>query len=62
MNTKKLAELLKNGHVDITSGQRLGYLLDILPLSMDLEPLESQLKKYKTSRRLAGGIEQATCY
>ena len=52
LDAEKLAELLKNGDVDITAAQRLGYLLDALQLPIDLLPLENQLKQLKTSRRL----------
>lgn len=52
LNAEKLADHLKNDDVEITTAQRLGYLLDILQLPIDLLPLENQLKKRKTSRRL----------
>ncbi len=53
INPEKLAELLKNGDVEITSAQRLGYLLDILNLPINLIPLENALKIVKKiSRRL----------
>ncbi len=52
LNAEKLAELLKNDDVEITTAQRLGYLFDVLQLPIDLLPLESQLRKRKTSRRL----------
>lgn len=52
LNAEKLAELLKNGDVEITSAQRLGYLLELLQLPIDLLPLENQLKQCKLSRRL----------
>lgn len=52
LNAEKLAELLKNEDVEVTSAQRLGYLLEVLQLPIDLLPLENQLKKQKISRRL----------
>jgi predicted transcriptional regulator of viral defense system len=52
LNAEKLADHLKNDDVEITTTQRLGYLLDVLQLPIDLLPLENQLKKRKTSRRL----------
>lgn len=52
LHNEKLAELLKNHDVEITSIQRLGYLLDVLRLAVDLLPLENQLKQQKVSRRL----------
>ncbi len=52
LNSEKLAELLKNNDVEIAVAQRLGYLLDLLQLPIDLMPLENQLRKCKTSRRL----------
>ncbi len=52
INATKLANLLENNDVDITAAQRLGYLLDVLQLPIDLKPLENQLRKRKTSRRL----------
>lgn len=52
LDAEKLAELLKKGDVEIATAQRLGYLLDILQLPIDLLPLEKELKKCKTSRRL----------
>lgn len=52
LNAEKLAELLKSDDVEITSVQRLGYLLDVLKLPIDLLPLENQLKQRKVSRRL----------
>ena len=52
LDAEKLASLLKNDDVEITAAQRLGYLLDVLQLPMDLLPLENQLKQRKTSRRL----------
>ncbi len=52
LNAEKLAELLKNGDVEITAAQRLGYLLELLQLPIDLLPLENQLKQCKLSRRL----------
>lgn len=52
LNAEKLADHLKNDVVEITTAQRLGYLLDVLQLPIDLLPLENQLKKRKTSRRL----------
>lgn len=52
LDAKKIAELVKNDDVEIATAQRLGYLLDILQLPIDLLPLESELKKCKTSRRL----------
>ncbi len=52
LDAEKLADLLKNGDVEITAAQRLGYLLDVLPLPIDVLPLENQLNKKKTSRRL----------
>ncbi len=51
-HAEKLAELLKNDDVEITTAQRLGYLLDVLQLPIDLLPLENQLKQHKKSRRL----------
>ena len=52
LDAEKLAKLLKNDDVEITAAQRLGYLLDVLRLPIDLLPLENQLKHRKTSRRL----------
>ena len=52
LDAEKLSELLKNNDVEITAAQRLGYLLDVLQLPIDLLPLENQLKQRKTSRRL----------
>ena len=52
LDAEKLADLLKNDDVEITAAQRLGYLLDVLQLPIDLLPLENQLKNRKTSRRL----------
>lgn len=52
INSEKLAELLENGNVEVATAQRLGYLLDMLKLRIDLFPLENQLKKEKISRRL----------
>ncbi len=52
LDPEKLADVLKNDDVEITIVQRLGYLLDVLQLPLDLLPLEKQLKQRKTSRRL----------
>lgn len=52
LDAEKLAELLRNGKVEMTAAQRLGYLLDRLRLPIDLLPLENQLKQCKKSRRL----------
>jgi predicted transcriptional regulator of viral defense system len=52
LNAEKLGALLKNDDVEITSAQRMGYLLDVLQLPIDLMPLENQLKQRKISRRL----------
>lgn len=52
LNAEELAELLKKENVEITSAQRLGYLLDVLQLPIDLRPLENQLRQQKISRRL----------
>ncbi|MCW5590392.1 MAG: type IV toxin-antitoxin system AbiEi family antitoxin [Legionellales bacterium] len=52
LHGEKLGLLLKNDEVEITTAQRLGYLLDALQLPIDLLPLERQLKERKTSRRL----------
>lgn len=52
LDARKLVEFLKKGDVEIATAQRLGYLLDRLQLSIDLLPLEKELKKHKKSRRL----------
>ncbi len=52
LDAEKLGVLLKNDEVEITSAQRLGYLLDVLQLPIDLTPLEYQLKQRKMSQRL----------
>lgn len=52
LDAEKLGVLLKNNDVEITAAQRLGYLLDVLQLPIDLAPLEHQLKQRKMSRRL----------
>lgn len=52
LNPNLLAELLNNNDVEITAAQRLGYLLDTLPLSIDLDPLATVLKNKKPIRRL----------
>ena len=52
LDPKKLAGLLKNDDVEITTAQRLGYLLESLQLPIDLAPLENQLKQRKLSRRV----------
>ncbi|MEM9103306.1 MAG: type IV toxin-antitoxin system AbiEi family antitoxin [Pseudomonadota bacterium] len=52
LDAEKLADLLKNDDVEIAATQRLGYLIDVLQLPIDLLPLENQLKQRKTSRRL----------
>ena len=41
---KKLLQMVAVYDVELTSAQRLGYLLDILQLQVDLEPLEQVLK------------------
>ncbi len=52
LDAKKLGALLKSDDVEITATQRLGYLLDVLQLPIDLSPLEQQLKQRKMSWRL----------
>lgn len=52
LQAEKLSLLLKNDDVEIATAQRLGYLLDVLQLPIDLLPLENQLKQRKVSRRL----------
>lgn len=52
MKPSILALLVRDGNVDIIAAQRLGYLLDVLELSVDLQPLEQALKGKKISRRL----------
>lgn len=51
INPTLLSNLLKNNEVEVTSAQRLGYLLDMLHLGIDLAPLESILKQKKIVRR-----------
>ncbi len=59
LKSGRLAELLESEDVEITAAQRLGYLLDFLKLSFDLEPLEKVLKGKKPVRRLlVTGIDQ----
>lgn len=52
LDAGKLAELLGNNEVETASAQRLGYLLDVLQLPIDLAPLENQIKQRKISHRL----------
>jgi predicted transcriptional regulator of viral defense system len=52
INSTALAELLRNNEVEITTAQRLGYLLDTLALNLDLDPLASALKQKKATHRL----------
>ncbi len=47
INPILLPDLLKNNQVEQVSAQRLGYLLDILHLDIDLTPLESRLRQKK---------------
>lgn len=59
LNPDLLAELLKQDDVEITAAQRLGYLLDFLQSTIDLEPLHRCLKQNKVIRRpLVAGSEQ----
>jgi hypothetical protein len=52
LQPKKLAQLVESGDVKVTTSQRLGYLLDSLNLSIDLQPLEQALKPKKPTQRL----------
>jgi predicted transcriptional regulator of viral defense system len=52
LDPERLSEIVKNNDCDITSAQRLGYLLEALKLPFDLRPLEHQLNQKKKSRRL----------
>lgn len=52
LNSEVLAELVKSGHVESTTAQRLGYLLEQLSLSTDTEPMHEALKKKNVMRRL----------
>jgi predicted transcriptional regulator of viral defense system len=52
INPTVLAELLRNGDVETTTAQRLGYLLEFLELDIDLEPLASEIKLKETQPRL----------
>lgn len=59
LNPDVLAELLKQGDVEVTAAQRLGYLLDLLQSTVDLQSLHRQLKQKKIIRRpLVAGSEQ----
>ncbi|MCC2666596.1 MAG: hypothetical protein K0R24_1352 [Gammaproteobacteria bacterium] len=52
LDVKKLSGLLRDGNVEITSAQRLGYLLEVLQLPINLLSLENELKKRKQSHCL----------
>lgn len=60
LQSEKLVQLVEQNDVEITSAQRLGYLLDILKLPINLEPLEKLLKTKKPlPRLLVTGVEQS---
>lgn len=52
LNPQGLAALVIEDDAPVIVGQRLGYLLDKLELSIDLEPLEQALKQKKMNQRL----------
>jgi predicted transcriptional regulator of viral defense system len=52
LKPQQLAYLVAQGDVAVIDGQRLGYLLDVLGLSIDLKPLEQALKSKKLNQRL----------
>lgn len=52
LRPQHLATLIEQGDVPVIDGQRLGYLLDVLALSIDLQPLEQALKTKKLNQRL----------
>jgi predicted transcriptional regulator of viral defense system len=59
LSPEKLANLTEAGEVEVTAAQRLGYLLDILKLPIDLLPLEIALKSRKPLKRLLiPGVKQ----
>lgn len=59
LQPEKLAQLVEQDDVEVTSAQRLGYLLESLKLSFNLEPLEQALKLKKPIQRLlVTGVEQ----
>jgi hypothetical protein len=59
LQPEKLAQLVEKEDVEITAAQRLGYLLDTLKLSINLQPLEQALKAKKPIQRLlVAGIDQ----
>lgn len=52
LHPEKLAMLVEKNDVEIATAQRLGYLLEMLKLTIDLKPLEKALKGKKLIQRL----------
>ncbi len=52
LKPQQLASLVEQGDVPLIDAQRLGYLLDVLGLPIDLQPLEQVLKPKKLNQRL----------
>jgi len=52
LTPQQLALLVEQGNVPVIDAQRLGYLLDVLGLSIDLQPLEQALKSKTLNQRL----------
>lgn len=52
LTPQQLALLVEQGDVPVIDAQRLGYLLDVLDLSIDLQPLEQALKSKTLNQRL----------
>ena len=60
LQPEKLATLAEREDIEVTSAQRLGYLLDTLQLPIDLSPLELALKsKHLLQRLLIPGVKQS---